>query len=476
MSAALPAVFVDRLFKRSGLDMPADVSPPQVIEHAIGRLAELQHSDGSWGWWENDAGHPFMTAYAVYGLAEFKKDGYAVPQSMLSSGIDSLSQQLSSANTDTLRFWGGAQSGSEWNTRAFMLFALADADPSRVDRALLADALSHSRALNSYALAVLGLTYHELHEDTTAKNILAQVNARAVTDGAYTYWSGDTWHYAWEDDPIETTAYALRLNAAIAPDSPIVQRTVAFLRSEQRGSWWYTTKDTAAAIYAITEAQHPSREEFHPDETVSVFVDGRALKSVRITSAVLNAADAEIDVPASLLRDGSAIRVERSGQGSLYWSSDFTRYAPWTQHVVQDPSRSIFARLFPKAPPLRIERRYSVDHSGPWRIGDEVHVDVTVTARDDVQYVAIEDPFPAGAEYVAVQGQAGSSNWSGVQFFDDRAVFFADKLYRPWPLHLSYSLRVTSDGTYSAPPPVAYAMYGPPLSATGSGEHIIVRE
>jgi uncharacterized protein YfaS (alpha-2-macroglobulin family) len=475
MSAALPAIFVDRLFKRFGLDMPSDVSPPQVIRHAIDRLRELQHGDGSWGWWENDDGHPFMTAYAVYGLAEFKRAGYQLPAGMLERGIDSLVSQLGASDRDTLQFWGGAQPGSEWNTRAFMLFSLADADAARVDRALLAQTLAHADRLNSYALAVLGLTYHELADDGTAKRIADRLNARALSRGPYSYWAGDTWHYAWEDDPIETTAYALRLNAAVAPDSDIVSRAVAFLRSEQHGSWWYTTKDTAAAVYAIAQAEHPSQDELHPEETVSVFAGDALVRTLHITSPVLPAAQAAIDISPSLLRDGTPIRIVRSGRGALYWSSDFTRYAPWTVHDVRDSSRSIFARLFPPQPPLRIERTYSVDRRGPWAVGDLVHVEVTVTAREDVQYVAIEDPFPAGVEYAPPQGETGSSNWSGVQFFDDRAVFFADRVYRDWPLHLSYDLRVTSDGTYAAPPPVAYAMYGPPVSATGSGARILVR-
>lgn len=476
MSAALPAIFVDRLFQRSGLEMPSDVPPSQVVKHAIQRLSELQHDDGSFGWWDTDAAHPYMTAYAVYGLAEFKKAGYAGVDAMLSRGVESLSQQLPAANTDTLRFWGGAQRGSEWNTRAFMLFALADAAPARVDRSMLAQTWEHSGELNAYALAVLGLAYHELGDDATAKRVLAILNVRAVTNGPYTYWTGDTWHYAWEDDPIETTAYALRLNAALAPDSAIVARTVAFLRSEQHGSWWYTTKDTAAAVYAISEAEHPSTDEFHPDETVRVELGSRVIKSVHVTSAVLGRSDAEIDLPASLLQNASTVRIERTGRGSLYWSSDFVRYAPWSVHQVRDSGKSLFAKLFAQQPPLSIERRYTVDHSGAWRVGDVVHVGITVTARDDVQYVAIEDPFPAGVEYTPPQGEAGSSNWSGVQFFDDRAVFFADTIYRAWPLHLDYDLRVTAGGAYAAPPPTAYAMYGPPVSATGSGQHVVVQE
>lgn len=477
MSAALPAVFVDRMFRRTHSEMPSDVSPPKVIAHAIDRLAELQHADGSWGWWEADAGHPFMTAYAMYGLAEFRKDGYAVPSAMFERGLASLKAQLSSADTDTLRFWGGAQRGSEWNTRAFMLFALADADAAALDRGMLKETLHHADGLNSYALAVLGLAYHELGEDATARRLLDMLNARALSTNAYTYWLGETWHYAWEDDPIETTAYALRLNAALNPNAPIVSRVISFLRSEQHGSWWYTTKDTAAAVYAISEAEQPQPGEFNPDETVNVIVGSTTVKTLHITKPVLTAVDAELDVPAALLRERTLVRFAREGRGALYWATDFARYAPWTVHKVSDDARrSIFARLFPKVPPLRIERTYSVDHAGPWQVGDIVRVRVRVEARDDVQYVAIEDPFPAGVEYAPPQGQAANADWSGVQFFDDRAVFFADRLYRKWPLNLEYELRVTTPGTYSAPPPDAYAMYGPPIAATGTGEHVVVRQ
>lgn len=476
MSAALPAVFVDRLFRRSGLELPSDLTPAQVIAHAIDRLSELQHDDGSWGWWEHDDGHPFMTAYAVYGLAEFKKSGYRVPDTMLARGIDSLVRQLDGMHGDTLRLWGGAQPGSEWNTRAFMLFSLADADAARVDRTVLEQTADRAHELNSYALAVLGLTYHELGDDSAARRIAAILDERAVSRDSFSFWSGDTWHYAWEDDPIETTAYAVRLNVALHERSELVDRAVAFLRAEQHGAWWFTTKDTAAAVYAITEAQHPSPQEFHPDETVSVVVGDRTVRTLRVDSAVLDAADAEVEVPASELHDGTQVHLVRSGRGALYWSSDFTRYAPWNVHAVADSSRSLFARLFPKQPPLRIERSYSVDRSGTWRVGDLVHVNVTVTASEDVQYVAVEDPFPAGLEYAPPQGESASSNWSGVQFFDDRAVFFEDRIDRSWPLHLSYDLRVTTEGRYSAPPPTAYAMYGPPVTAVGSGEHVVVRQ
>jgi hypothetical protein len=477
MSAALPAIFIDEVLKRGGLQRPDDIQPSTIVANAVARLGELQHGDGSWGWWENDAGHPYMTAYALYGLAEFRKGGYSVSGSMYDRGVDSLIAQLQSANSDTLRFWGGAQDGSEWNTRAFMLYALADASPAKakgVAATWFTQTLAHAKELNPYAISVLGLAEHWIGNDDAARALLAQLDTRAINDGAFTYWRGDTWHYAWEDDPIETTAYALRLEAALAPNSPTIARVVDFLRAQRRGDWWYTTKDTAAAIYALTEATNPDASEFHPNETVRVLLDGKAVKTLHITTPILDAAEAEVVIPASDVRKGGTISFERTGTGSLYWASDAVRYVPPGTRSASDADRPLFDRLFAAAPEFAIRREYDAGHPGPWKVGDEINVTVTVQTRETVQYVLVEDPFPAGAEHQDEQGHAADDAWSGVQLLDDHAAFFADRIEARYPLVIRYTLRVTTPGTYTAPAPTANAMYGPPISAVGTGTTVTV--
>jgi len=474
MSSALPAVFIGRVLRQTHLKMPSDVDAGEIVRHAVARLRQLQHGDGSWGWWEYDDGHPFMTAYALYGLAEFRKDGYKVGDDMYDRGVENLVSQLANTSGDTLAFWGGGQEGSEWNTRAFMLYALTDAAPKRVDRTLLEKTRAHASKLNAYALAVLGLAEHWLGNDSAARGLLAELDRRATHDGAFTFWRGSTWHYAWEDDPIETTAYALRLEVAMGADESTTGKIVNFLRSQRRGDWWYTTKDTAASIYALTEAIRPDSSEFSPDETIEVLVDGHAVKTLHVTQPILDAADASVIVPPALLSSGGTISFERSGRGALYWASDAVRYVPTNAQQVADAGKGVLDKLFAKAPELQVWRKYSVKHSGAWRVGDEITVDVTVRSRSDVQYVAIEDPFPAGAEHQPEQGRAGDEAWSGIQLLDDRAVFFADRLYPDESMTIEYTLRVTTPGRYTAPAPSAYAMYGPPIEALGTQHDVTV--
>ncbi|MBV8490324.1 MAG: hypothetical protein JO199_07330 [Candidatus Eremiobacteraeota bacterium] len=466
MSTSLPAVFIGRVLREAHLKPPGDLDVETIVAHAVARLGQLQHEDGSWGWWEYDDAHPFMTAYAMYGLAEFRKDGYVVPNATFDRGVDNLVSQLANADTDTLAFWGGAQPGSEWNTRAFMLFALADAAPGRVDRNLLEKTAAHAGELNPYAIAVLGLAEHWLGNDDAARRLLAELDKRSVTNGPFRFWRGDSWHYRWEDDPIETTAYALRLELAMGAGRARIDEIVNFLRSQRRGDWWYTTKDTAAAVYALSEAIRPDSSEFTPDETVRVLVDGREIRSLHVTTAVLDASDASTVVPQSLVHDGTRITLERAGRGALYWASDAIRYVPADARSLSDDAN------YRGVPSLEVRRSYQLRHSGPWRVGDEIVVTVAMRAHGEVQYVALEDPFPAGAEHQPDQGRADDDSWSGIQLFDDRAVFFADRLdAREW-VTVRYTLRATVPGTYAAPAPTIYAMYGPPVSALGKSETV----
>jgi uncharacterized protein YfaS (alpha-2-macroglobulin family) len=459
MSAALPAVFVDRMRKRITLPPNEGPEPAQVAKRAVDRLVKLQHPDGSWGWWEHDAANPFMTAYALYGLAELAREGYAVPPETLSRGIDNLARQIN-APAATLAPWGGAQPGSEWNTRAFMLYALADAKPAAVDRTMLAAADTHAKGMNAYALAVLGLAHIELADRAGAQPILAELLGRVTDEGTTAHWKG-AWRYRWMDDPIETTAYALRFVHAMTPGDPHVARAVNWLRAQQHGSWFATTKDTAAAIYAMAEAESVTSDELHPHETIRVTLDGREIKRLRIDAPVLPRDQRSIVLAPSDMRRGGTLRFEREGTGGLAWSTDWTQFVPAPVTSAGDA-------------PFRISRTYSSQRGNDWRIGDQVDVDVTVVATGDTQYVAIEDPMPAGLEYQPRQHEAGD-DWSGLQFFDDRVLFFADRMWKEHPLHFHYTLRATTAGTFAAPAPNAYAMYGPPNTANGLPATVTIR-
>ena len=95
LSSFLPNVIVTRALAQLKLVPTERLSllDRQVAE-GLRRLGDYQHDDGGWGWWKTDENHPFMTAYALYGLAEAKRAGYQVEEYRLQNGARALAHDV----------------------------------------------------------------------------------------------------------------------------------------------------------------------------------------------------------------------------------------------------------------------------------------------------------------------------------------------------------------------------------------------
>src|SRR5262249_28308150 len=91
LSSFLPNVMVTRAMTQLKL---APTERLSALDRQAGaglqRLYDFQHDDGGWGWWKTDQNHPFMTAYALYGLNEAKRAGYRVEDYRLQNGVRAL--------------------------------------------------------------------------------------------------------------------------------------------------------------------------------------------------------------------------------------------------------------------------------------------------------------------------------------------------------------------------------------------------
>ena len=110
-------------------------------------------------------------------------------------------------------------------------------------------------------------------------------------------------------------------------------------------------------------------------------------------------------------------------------------------------------------------------------IGDTVEVELTVSSDESYEYIALEDPKPAGFEPVQLQsGYAwGDGLCSNVELRDEQVIFFAGRL--PSGKHvLSYNLRAEVPGSYLTRPTKAFDMYNPQIHAQSAGGRIHVRD
>jgi uncharacterized protein YfaS (alpha-2-macroglobulin family) len=121
-------------------------------------------------------------------------------------------------------------------------------------------------------------------------------------------------------------------------------------------------------------------------------------------------------------------------------------------------------------------------------VGDVIQVRLTVIAPDDLHYVVIEDPIPAGAEAInpnlEISQQIGtapgldpsdplSRGWgwwwfSNIEFHDEKVVLFST--YLP-ARHAEcvYTIRPGMEGTYNVIPATGQEFYFPEVYGRSAG-------
>jgi uncharacterized protein YfaS (alpha-2-macroglobulin family) len=100
------------------------------------------------------------------------------------------------------------------------------------------------------------------------------------------------------------------------------------------------------------------------------------------------------------------------------------------------------------------------------RIGDTVEVELTIASDAFHEFLAFEDPKPAGFEPTS-GGAWGDNLCANVELRDQEVVFFANTL-TPGSHKIKYRLRAEVPGTFQACPTRAFDMYNPEIDAHGA--------
>ena len=470
MSRFLPSIVVANAFKN--LNAPISEATknelPKMIDKGLKRLYGFQHSDGGWGWWENDQTNPFMTAYVIYGLSIAGQSGFEIKQSSFNKGLASLKNQLNGQDIDA-------------TTRAYMLYSLAVANQKdeelfrkNIDKIL-------SSEVNSYTRSLLALTWKLIGKEENAKAELKKLEKDALMSGeGAAYWEGKEFHYRWQDDKVQTTAMALKAIISIDENSSLKEKVVRWLMSQRMGLYWRNTQETAIVIYSIVDYLKHSGE-LDPDYSLKIYLNGQSILEKRMTRDDVFSKPEVMYADKSLMVQGqNEIKIEKSGKGKLYYSSYTTYY-------------SDAENIQPKENGFRVEREYfrlekytaygeekityrKKYFDGNVKSGDEILVKLRVYTRDENnQYFMLEDELPSGIEVVKDDWAftiEDEDNYAGYPYYywrwwyadkeirDDKVVFFATHLGKG-EYEFSYIIQAQIPGEYTVNPAKGMLMYYP---------------
>ncbi|HEX8144553.1 MAG TPA: hypothetical protein VF553_18440 [Pyrinomonadaceae bacterium] len=407
-----------------------------------------------------------MTAYVIDGLTLASRAGYATEAWRVERGRERLKQLIDEGKT------GERMPGAE--TRAYMIYALNES--GETDASYLDELYAERANLQPYGRALLALSLKERGDDR-AREVVAELEGLAQTNEFEAHWpSRFRSPYGTEQVmDTEATALALKALARIAPESPLLAGAARWLVGNRRnGYYWMSTRETAFAIFGLTEYLKVSRE-LSPDYTLEVYVNDEPVISRRITSADVETAQT-FTVERKGLRVGAAnrVRIVKRGRGAVYLSSTL-EYFTGDEEVA--PQSSTDLRLTREY--LRLRVMEDGDGKASWKLeplSGEIRSGDLIVSRLHLegaraQYVMIEDPIPAGC--VQLAGMSGLnlgytdgrwSDWySAREFRDERTVFFLNLF--DGDATFQYAMRVEVPGAFRVAPARAELMYQPTIQA-----------
>ncbi len=481
MSSFLPNIIVQNTIRDLGLNTNPDTNVDQAalqekINDGLDRLYSFQHKDNGWGWWETDESHPFMTAYVVAGLAQARAGGVKVHEDAIFRGVNWLNKQLS----------GASDSDINPDLRAYMTYALALAGQANQANAGLLNRAYDSRAsMSSYGLAVLGLALDQAN-DKRAADIAAIVESRAQQDGQQAWWtaSRDPMLDFEADTTPEATAFATKLLARQHRGAALLPKAALWLMNHRNeGYWWSSTKQTAMVIYGLVDYL-ASTNELKPNLTATVYVNGRSVLTRKIDQIVGQNAEIKLN-DGDLDPRTNHVRIEVTGEGRLYYSARSEYYSGEARLEKNGKISLNLLRDYFRLSPTRSGEEIVYDTvplNGPVQNGDMIAVRLTVTGSD-WKYLMIEDPIPAGTEFVSSDSLYKIRNrppWWRYEFtrrelHDDRLAIF-QTIFAQGQQQYFYLLRVVNPGIFKVSPAKVGPMYQPEISATTESRTLEVHQ
>ncbi len=485
MSRFLPTIIVANTFREIDAPLKAKTIKelPDIAEKGLKRLYNFQHSDGGWGWWENDATHPYMTAYVIYGMALAKQADFKVDEDVYQKGINNLRTQIQNYN--------GKDEDADNTTLAFMIYALSAAQQDNSGgKEFLNDMISVllKKNLNPYSLSLLIISLENLNNHSLAVKQAARLKDMVETENDFAHWAGKQWHYSWQNDKVQSTAFALKALLVVNPNDDLISKAVRFLLMQKNGFSWRSTQETATVIFALTDYLKTTNE-LNPNYTVEVFVNDKKVfdKSLAKEDIFSSASTIKISgLTDKILNNGNnKIKIVKNGSGKLYFSGVNEFFTKDENQLSKQNGFKIRREYYILKPEESSGRIIYLKQkfNGQVNSGEDLFVKTFVESiRGDFQYFMLEDMLPSGFEIVKDVDKYEIEGEDQYRIFDNYYYrpwkwFYADKEYRDEKvvffvtdinssMEFSYIMKAQIPGEYNIMPAQGSLMYYPEVNGS----------
>lgn len=422
-----------------------DKNIDKIIKDSINKLSSYQTGEG-WGWWGNNQGSHFVTAYVLENLIMVRNLGFVTANDLIKQAQVFLEKEevydRESKNSIPLDNEKGV-------IRAYGLSLLP------YDKRVLVASFDNLTP-DILSLAVLANITNNNKDAQT--NGLSKLLSLAKTQGDESYFDeGSKQNFGSKE---ASTALAVRAMVAGGVDVQTITPFIRFLIKSKNQGFFANTFATSQTVKAISEFAKAYKETT-PNYSYTIRLDNKDIKAGKVS-------DPQGDIPQTSIsiddvKAGSVLGIEQTGQGQLYWNLTLEQF---------NIDRN--AKEVDKG--FNVRREYSNSKGGnKISVGDTVVVKITVWGLDTPDnYALIHDELPAGLVPIninfkneqyplpedTVQPTPSDFNVSGMEVTENGMDLSLYEIKNGTNTY-TYKARAVSEGVFSAPPVLVELMYNP---------------
>ncbi|HWA83470.1 MAG TPA: alpha-2-macroglobulin family protein, partial [Fimbriimonadaceae bacterium] len=303
MSRFLPTVVLSSTLKELHVRSDLEAKVPEIVADGFARLAKMQHSNGSWGWWEYDDADDYMTAYVLDGLHRAKLAGFESNKIGTYGAIEWAKKQLKEEKLQP------------YSQSAFLYLCYAVSLYGGHDE--VRGALKRIKPQSGTDYALIALTEHQLGDAAAAAEALAKLHDRMVVEGDVARFRSQ-WYYG-----ATSSAFPLIALTTLTPSDPTIEKVVRGLAMDRRGDMWNSTRDSALALIGLTQYMKYTRDMGKPVD-IAMSINGVTPRQFHFDPANQFSETLKVPIPISELRAGpNKVEFRRTGaEGLCYFGGE----------------------------------------------------------------------------------------------------------------------------------------------------------
>ena len=457
-------------------------------DKALRELEQKQNGDGGFSWFGKGKSNLYITQHIVTGFGHLKRLGIDLPQHterMLEKAIRYMDGQHVEIYQ---KYYKNKKNNYTISSIALhWLYASTFFTPTESEVVKEVKTYHHEKLqenwsrLSLYQQALAGIYFNRVEDEKHTDIIAASLRDRAKKEpNKGMYFPENERGYYWYNDPIGTHAIVTEFFIEVNAPNEEIDALRLWMIMQKRSNAWESTKSTAQAIYALLlNGSDYLSDQSMPDikvggETI-VFEETNA-KNKRYVSVTpglgyLKTTWKPNEVSTNLADFNITKTTNTPSYGAVYWQyfEDFNKIKAASIEDLEITKS--YRRVVAGAKGERYE------DATDFKVGDRINIEMTITVRQEMEFVHIKDLRPAGFE--PKKAMSGHQYNNGLRFYqsprDVSMNYFIDRLPKG-TYRLSYDVYAVNSGSFNAGNATIQCMYAPEFIAHSGGTRIKIEK